>query len=381
MKKTITTLVAIFALSQFSYAQWINQAGTGNYYLNSGNVGIGTAAPIYPLTLNGSSETGIVAVVNSTNIFASHGGWGLGAGRFGIGNGTVPTLVINTTANGGAAVGNIGIGTTTPKTKLQIAQDMSMNADVDAQQLSITGATDDAKRLVMGYDVNGAGFGYIKSGWYQHQWTNLALQPQGGNVGVGTTTPQSKLEVNSNVYTSTKLITFAGAEPTRFNANISYSSSNSTLSFGTRNDNTNYENTLNLRDNNVGIGTISPDARLTVNGTIHSKEVKVDTSIPVPDYVFASNYKLPSLEETKAFIDKNKHLPDIPSAKQMEKDGIKLGTMNILLLKKVEELTLHLIAQKEENQRLKDEHQKSNDEQQKINISLQQQINKIKNSK
>jgi hypothetical protein len=52
-----------------------------------------------------------------------------------------------------------------------------------------------------------------------------------------------------------------------------------------------------------------------------------------------------SLEETKAYIDANKHLPEVPSAKEMEKNGVQLGEMNMLLLKKVEELTLHLIEQ------------------------------------
>jgi hypothetical protein len=57
-----------------------------------------------------------------------------------------------------------------------------------------------------------------------------------------------------------------------------------------------------------------------------------------------------SLEETKAFIDANKHLPEVPSASEIEKNGIHLGEMNMLLLKKVEELTLNLIAI---NERLK----------------------------
>jgi hypothetical protein len=96
---------------------------------------------------------------------------------------------------------------------------------------------------------------------------------------------------------------------------------------------------------NVGIGTSSPNQKLTVNGTIYGKEVKVDLNVPGPDYVFEKDYHLMSLEETKAYIDANKHLPEVPSAKEMEKNGLQLGEMNMLLLKKVEELTLHLIEQ------------------------------------
>jgi len=81
--------------------------------------------------------------------------------------------------------------------------------------------------------------------------------------------------------------------------------------------------------------------------------VRVDLSVPGPDYVFERNYKLPTLEEIKFYIDRNKHLPEVPSASEMEKNGIPLGEMNMLLLKKVEELTLYVIEQNKNNQDLK----------------------------
>lgn len=93
----------------------------------------------------------------------------------------------------------------------------------------------------------------------------------------------------------------------------------------------------------VGIGTMDPDEKLTVKGNIHAEEVKVDLNVPGPDYVFEEDYDLRSLEETKNYISENKHLPEIPSAKEMEENGISLGEMNMLLLKKIEELTLHQI--------------------------------------
>ena len=100
-----------------------------------------------------------------------------------------------------------------------------------------------------------------------------------------------------------------------------------------------------LRGGNVGIGTTAPDAKLAVKGTVHAQEVKVDLAVPGPDYVFSSDYKLLSLEEIKTYIDKNKHLPEVPSAKEMDANGVQLGEMNMLLLKKIEELTLHVIDQ------------------------------------
>ncbi|WP_062057783.1 tail fiber protein [Sediminicola sp. YIK13] len=96
---------------------------------------------------------------------------------------------------------------------------------------------------------------------------------------------------------------------------------------------------------NVGIGTSIPDSKLTVKGNIHAEEVKVDLSVPGPDYVFKEGYDLMSLFEIQNYIKSNGHLPNIPSAKDMEANGIELGVMNMKLLEKIEELTLYAIEQ------------------------------------
>lgn len=98
---------------------------------------------------------------------------------------------------------------------------------------------------------------------------------------------------------------------------------------------------------NVGIGTSSPDAELTVKGKVHAEEVKVDLSVPGPDYVFKEGYDLKTLEEVRHYIKEHGHLPDIPSAKEMEENGIQLGEMNMKLLEKIEELTLYHIQQED----------------------------------
>jgi len=93
----------------------------------------------------------------------------------------------------------------------------------------------------------------------------------------------------------------------------------------------------------VGIKTTTPGAYdLAVNGKIRSQEIKVETS-GWPDYVFKEDYKLPSLTETEKFIKENGHLPEVPKAADAEVNGISLGEMNKILLKKIEELTLYLI--------------------------------------
>jgi hypothetical protein len=93
---------------------------------------------------------------------------------------------------------------------------------------------------------------------------------------------------------------------------------------------------------NFGIGTAVPKERLSVNGKIRALEVKVEAS-NWPDYVFSKDYKPLSLLDLEKFIKINKHLPEVPTADAVRLDGIALGEMNKILLKKIEELTLYLI--------------------------------------
>src|SRR5690606_31739793 len=109
----------------------------------------------------------------------------------------------------------------------------------------------------------------------------------------------------------------------------------------------------------IGIGTKNPDALLTVKGSIHTQEVLVDLDGAVaPDYVFEkyylgtstlkNDYQFLSLSEIEKFIKENHHLPNIPSADEIEKNGLSLKEMNLLLLEKIEELTLHTIEQQKQ---------------------------------
>jgi hypothetical protein len=118
-------------------------------------------------------------------------------------------------------------------------------------------------------------------------------------------------------------------------------------------------------DGYVGIGTTTPHEALSVNGNIRSKEVKVELN-NWPDYVFKPTYILPTLTEVKTYIDKNHHLPEMPSEAEVKENGINLGEMVKLQTKKIEELTLYLIE--------KDRLDKEKDEKLK---SLQQQLDQL----
>ncbi len=124
------------------------------------------------------------------------------------------------------------------------------------------------------------------------------------------------------------------------------------LSFKTNN----VQRLLISADGNVGIGTstITGGAyKLYVKNGIRTEKVKVDVSSNWPDYVFHKKYKLPSLKEVEEFIQKNKHLPDVPSAAEVGKEGLDLGDNQAMLLKKIEELTLYVIEQNKANEQMK----------------------------
>ncbi len=136
-----------------------------------------------------------------------------------------------------------------------------------------------------------------------------------GNVGIGTNLPTQKLEVNGNTLVSGNSIV----------------------------------------NGNVGIGGIyiPNDYKLAVNGKIIAEAITVKLKNNWPDYVFDDNYILPDLKKLELFIKANKHLPEIPNAKEIAEQGGDVGEILKLQMKKIEELTIYLIEQQKQIEELK----------------------------
>ena len=205
---------------------------------------------------------------------------------------------------------------------------------------------------------------------------NAQITDTGNRIGIGTTTPSKKLDVKgtilvegndgflanflapTNTWAEISLQNFSGPDDTAVRAQFKVEGGR--VEIGSRTVNPvhfgagdNRSHLIILPNGNVGVNTQNPDGKFAVKGKVHAQEVKVDLSLPAPDYVFENSYELKSLIEIENYINDNKHLPEVPSAKQFEENGISVGIMNMLLLKKIEELTLYTIEQDKEIKRLK----------------------------
>ncbi|MFT5889972.1 MAG: hypothetical protein ACI9Y7_000060 [Dokdonia sp.] len=112
---------------------------------------------------------------------------------------------------------------------------------------------------------------------------------------------------------------------------------------------------LTASKNYVAINTtyVPQEYRLAVGGKVLAEGVRIELQKQWPDYVFANDYQLKTIEEVSAFIQDNGHLPNVPAAATIETEGIDLGEMQVIQMEKIEELTLYIISLKKEIDLLK----------------------------
>jgi len=391
-------------LDPLSLRSWIKQnpinekiefGSSGKTFMSVGNnIGIGTTNPAKMLELsNMNTEVGVRLSNIGHSIFDIYNDATTGDLRFKNGNGDA--LSIQNANN------YVGIGTTTPmatlqvfgkqmigsgvqnsilgNSSLQIQQNTNIETSLNLWQNgvanSIIGSKPNDTNLYITNDYNGGGLGA------SNHSISLTID---GNVGVGTATPASntkldiagKLHVSGDIYGST-VLTFQN--DIRFNVTPStvptltlssfsmpkygiaapnasgsadlWLSGDDAIRMFTAGNSTPVVNVLS--NGYVGIGTVKPAYRLDVLGTIRAQEVLVN--LDGADFVFEKDYKLLTIENVATYVQENKHLPDVPSAKEMVKNGVSVGEMQNKLLQKVEELTLYVIEQQKQIEQLKQE--------------------------
>jgi len=200
---------------------------------------------------------------------------------------------------------------------------------------------------------------------------DLSWQPSSDNVGVGGYKVfQDNVEIESNwVGTTYQAVGLAPATTYEFKVrafdaagNQSTDSNIATIATDSGNGGggssvwSEQENTASYNGEvAIGTNTVPNGYKMAVSGNVIAEEIRVQLSGNWPDYVFSQEYRLTPLKEIQKYIEKNGHLPRIPSAKEVEGSGIVLGEMNRLLLEKIEELTLHAIQQEERIEELQEQ--------------------------
>ncbi len=313
-------------------------------------------------------------------------------------NSTTWSDILTLTSNG-----LVGIGTSNPESKFQINSGLDNDLIINSTSSS-TGLAGWSRIALRRNNELEEGF----LSFYGNQSSGLILGVSGnnplrfytndreririlsnGSVGIGTSNPNAKLDIYGANANTTNLILSANyvnkyrwriktrdlgaAIDMDFTASDANDTEETVLkltrSTSGRPEFQLYNNAIVANNGNVGIGTATPDSKLSVNGNIHAKEVKVDL-VGWPDYVFEKEYKLPTLDQVETHIKEKGHLQNIPSAQEVAENGIELGEMNKKLLEKIEELTLYTIAQEKRIEALEKQNARINYLEEKLSFLL-----------
>ena len=347
MKNIFFSALISILLSSYTFAQG-TQIGSSPIYYYGAKVGIGTVAPNTKLyvdngisTFNRGNSPGQIAAFRGLNMEQAS-------------IGTKDSYFLS----------NVGIGTTSPGASLHVSSSSSNAAKIRlGRQNSLP---DDFLEI----STVGGGGRFTQTGGSIDFYTstsvaasdNFAMRIAGdGKVGIGTTSPAGKFQ---SYISATR---YFGHNVNGADLSVLSDNNNAPVFKVVGTGNADLVNILDggneiftiLDGGNLGIGTNSPNEKLEVNGNalfqgnIESTKVKVTQSPGNwPDYVFSTNYQLTPLEEVEQFIQQNQHLPEVPSAKEVETNGLDLGDMEATLLKKIEELTLYVIDQNKRLEKL-----------------------------
>lgn len=342
MKKILLITLPVLA-SVYSFAQT-------NTFPSNGNAGIGTLTPQARLEVQGADTNPLTAGVQITSpvfpqlLFNASMGtanakvWriiGRGSNDFEIQTlgdnyqGEITAMQIN---RGGTSIsnvlfpnGNIGIGIPNPSVKLEVNGDGKFSSNLAVQSININGSSLSSNTSQSNINVF-SGNGIHINGSLANIAQDAVTYTSGGGGGAA-------ISFGRGGSYDTFLAFYTNGGANHADGGISEAMRITQAQY-------------------VGIGTSTPDAKLTVAGLIHAGEVKIDhAALAVPDYVFDKDYNLATLKDVKTYIDENHHLPEIPSAQELAKNGVNLGEMNMRLLKKIEELTLYLIEENKKNQK------------------------------
>lgn len=261
-----------------------------------------------------------------------------------------PAFVVNA-QNTFPPTGNVGIGTVTPTANLEVMGTLKSNqaifnsAQANGRSFpSYHDRNDECVALAAG-SVVGSGVGYNNTrmlNFYDFPQSNLDNKPW-LQFGIEDRDDFGRYRLiaitggltHMSVLDKTQVEVMSVDDDGNNKTVLSLPKPNSFLTIGTN----------SYKDNGV-------EYKINANGKIRAHEVKVYTDWA--DFVFEADYNLLSLEEVERFIKTNGHLKDIPSAQEVEQNGVELGQMNKLLLQKIEELTLYTIQLKKEIDFLKD---------------------------
>ncbi len=378
-KQIILSSFLAFATICFGQTTPWNVSGTNIFNPNTGNVKVGgVMVPKQKLDVQGN-----IAISGGAGQLVYDGpdgymNWGHAASgdmRFRVMNfqgnltqGVVERMIIQ------GATGNVGIGITNPSQRIDVDGNVSIRGGhtIFNSQTGVIdwGASGTGDLIFRTLSIQGDIWSYTDRIKIKNNgWINI-----GGNVGNNSVDPSDQVHVFPTSSGSGITITQNNAgnsAVTLHNANGSGKSyslrSTNTGNFSIYDNNNSAER---LTINNIGnvkivgklqVGsntqTTGPhtDAMLTIGGTtgkLVAKQIYV-TASNWADFVFANDYNLRKLSDVEEYYKTNKHLPEIPSAKEVEENGVSVGEMNKLLLQKIEELTIYVVEQQKQIDELK----------------------------